>query len=116
MEMKKSMTFAAGWTQSIDTSDEGQERQDLATYISDTFKAVNGFRPRYDHTDHTIEDLRNMANRLQDEVVEESIRAEKVFLQKKRDKSAHRAAMKYYTNLKPRNESLKFALLDALEA
>ena len=107
------MTFAPGWTQAIRPENE---RYDLMCYITDTFKALNGFRPRYDHNEDTIEDLRNMANRLQDEVVEESIRAEKVFLQKKRDKAAHKRAMKYYTNLKPRNESLKFALLDALEA
>ena len=70
MEMKKSMTFAAGWTQSIDTSDEGQERQDLATYISDTFKAVNGFRPRWwDLREWSVEDLRKEATSLEDEVV-----------------------------------------------
>ena len=107
------MTFAPGWTQEIRPE---KEREDLMCYISDTYKAVNGFRPRYNHTDHTIEDLRNMANSLQDEVVEQSIRDEKRYLQKKRDKAAHRRAMKYYTNLKPRNESMKFALLDALEA
>ena len=64
------MTFAAGWTQSIDTSDEGQERQDLATYISDTFKAVNGFRPRWwDLREWSVEDLRKEAKSLEDEVV-----------------------------------------------
>tara|TARA_B100001245_G_C22818973_1_gene394187 strand:+ start:548 stop:871 length:324 start_codon:yes stop_codon:yes gene_type:complete len=107
------MTFAPGWTQEIRPE---KEREDLMCYISDTFKAVNGFRPRYDHTEDTIEDLRAMANSLQDDVVEAGIREEKRALQKKRDKSAHRAAMKYYTNLKPRNDTLKFALLDALEA
>ena len=70
MEMKKSMTFAAGWTQSIDTSDEGQERQDLATYISDTFKAVNGFRPRWwDMREWSLADLRAEAKSLEDQVV-----------------------------------------------
>ena len=107
------MTFSPGWTQEIRPE---KEREDLMCYISDTFKAVNGFRPRYDHTEDTIEDLRAMANSLQDDVVEAGIREEKRALQKKRDKSAHRAAMKYYTNLKPRNDTLKFALLDALEA
>ena len=107
------MTFAPGWTQEIRPE---KEREDLMCYISDTFKAVNGFRPRYDLTEDTIEDLRAMANSLQDDVVEAGIREEKRALQKKRDKSAHRAAMKYYTNLKPRNDTLKFALLDALEA
>ena len=70
MEMKKSMTFAAGWTQTIDTSNEGQERADLATYISDTFKAINGFRPRWwDMREWSIEDLRKEAKSLEDEVV-----------------------------------------------
>ena len=68
--MKKSMTFAAGWTQTIDTSNEGQERADLATYISDTFKAINGFRPRWwDMREWSIEDLRKEAKSLEDEVV-----------------------------------------------
>ena len=70
MEMKKEMTFAAGWTQSIDTSDEGQERVDLATYISDTFKAVNGFRPRWwDLREWSLADLRAEAKSLEDQVV-----------------------------------------------
>ena len=40
------MVFAAGWTQSIDTGGIS-ERQDLASYISDTFKAINGIRPSW---------------------------------------------------------------------
>ena len=68
--MKNEMTFAPGWTQTIDTSDEGQERQDLATYISDTFKAINGFRPRWwDLREWSVEDLRKEATSLEDEVV-----------------------------------------------
>ena len=64
------MTFAPGWTQTIDTSNEGQERQDLATYISDTFKAINGFRPRWwDLREWSVEDLRKEATSLEDEVV-----------------------------------------------
>ena len=64
------MIFADGWIQSINTSDEGQERADLATYISDTFKAVNGFRPRWWNLDKwSLEDLRAEAKSLEDEVV-----------------------------------------------
>ena len=64
------MTFAPGWTQTIDTSDEGQERVDLASYISDTFKAINGFRPRWwDLREWSVEDLRAEAKSLEDEVV-----------------------------------------------
>ena len=83
--MKKEMTFAAGWTQSIDTSDEGQERVDLATYISDTFKAVNGFRPRWwDLREWSIEDLRKEAKSLEDEVL--------VSIQRERAQEARRQA------------------------
>ena len=69
MEMKN-MIFADGWTQSINTSDEGQERADLATYISDTFKGINGFRPRWWNLNKwSLEDLRKEAKSLEDEVV-----------------------------------------------
>ena len=64
------MTFAPGWTQSIDTSDEGQERVDLASYISDTFKAINGIRPRWwDLREWSLDDLRAEAKSLEGEVV-----------------------------------------------
>ena len=77
------MTFAPGWTQKIDTSDEGQERVDLATYISDTFKAINGFRPRWwDLREWSVEDLRAEAKSLEDEVV--------VSIQRERAQEAHR--------------------------
>ena len=69
------MTFAPGWTQSIDTSNEGQERADLASYISDTFKAINGIRPRWwNLREWSLDDLRAEANTLQDEVVESIMR------------------------------------------
>jgi hypothetical protein len=64
------MTFAPGWTQEIDTSDEGQERADLASYISDTFKAINGIRPRWwDLREWSLDDLRAEAKSLEDEVL-----------------------------------------------
>ena len=110
--MKNEMTFAPGWTQTIDTSDEGQERQDLATYISDTFKAINGFRPRWwDLREWSVEDLRAEANSLQDEVVESNLRdrAEEAYRQS--EMAAHHIAVsmakkpiartfKPFTNLK----------------
>ena len=40
------MIFAPGWTQSIDTGGT-RERADLQSYISDTFKAIHGIRPRW---------------------------------------------------------------------
>ena len=68
--MKNEMTFAPGWTQIIDTSDEARERADLASYISDTFKAINGFRPRWWNLhEWSLEDLRKEAKSLEDEVV-----------------------------------------------
>ena len=64
------MTFAPGWTQSIDTSNEGQERADLSSYISDTFKAINGIRPRWwNLREWSLDDLRKEANDLQSQVV-----------------------------------------------
>ena len=64
------MTFAPGWTQSIDTGGT-REREDLASYISDTFKAINGFRPRWwDMREWSLADLRAEAQSLEDEVVE----------------------------------------------
>ena len=66
------MTFAPGWTQTIDTSSEVAERVDLTTYISDTYKAVNGIRPRwYDFQGAEIKYLREWAKHLEEEVVEE---------------------------------------------
>ena len=70
------MIFAAGWTQSIDTGGT-REREDLASYISDTFKAINGYRPRFwDMREWSIADLRAEAKSLEDEVVE-SIKQDK---------------------------------------
>ena len=70
------MTFAPGWTQSIDTGGT-REREDLSSYISDTFKAINGFRPRWwDMDDMSLEGLRDVAQSLEDEVVE-SIKQDK---------------------------------------
>ena len=63
------MIFAAGWTQSIDTGGT-REREDLASYISDTFKSINGIRPRWwGLNDWSLEDLRAEAKSLEDEVV-----------------------------------------------
>ena len=77
MELKNTMTFAPGWSQAIDRTDEDQERIDLASYISDTFKAINGFRPRWwDMNDMSLSGLRDVAQSLEDEVVE-SIKQDK---------------------------------------
>ena len=87
MEMKKSMTFAAGWVQEIDTSDESRERADLLSYISDTHKSVYGFRPRWDRewADTTpIAKLRKEAKRLEADVYAE--------IERDRAREAHRQA------------------------
>ena len=76
MMNKKTMIFAPGWTQSIDVGGV-DERQDLASYISDTFKALNGYRPRFwDMREWSLDDLRAEAKSLEDEVVE-SIKQDK---------------------------------------
>ena len=70
------MTFAPGWTQIIDT-DGVREREDLASFISDTFKMLNGIRPRWwDMREWSLEDLRAEAKSLEDEVIE-SIKQDK---------------------------------------
>ena len=79
------MTFAPGWTQKIDISNEGQERADLASYISDTFKAINGIRPRWwNLREWSLDDLRAEAKSLEDEVV--------VSIQRERAEEARRQA------------------------
>ena len=68
------MTFAAGWVQEIDTSDESRERADLLSYISDTHKSVYGYRPRWgrEWADNTpIADLRSEAEKLEADVYAE---------------------------------------------
>ena len=70
------MTFAPGWTQSIDTGGT-REREDLASYISDTFKAIHGVRPSWwGLSGWSLETLRGEAQSLEDEVVE-SIKQDK---------------------------------------
>ena len=63
------MMFAPGWTQSIDTGG-ARERADLQSYISDTFKAIHGIRPRWMNlNDMSLEDLRAEAKSVEDEMV-----------------------------------------------
>ena len=77
MNLNTEMTFAPGWTQRIDRTDVDAERADLACYISDTFKALNGIRPRWwDLREWSLADLRAEAKSLEDEIVE-SIKQDK---------------------------------------
>ncbi len=108
------MTFAPGWTQSIATNSE-RERGDLLSYISDTYKSLYGYRPRGETSAMTIEDLRTQADSLEKDVLA-GIELMKVLAERtRRNKADHKRAMKYYLNLKPRNDSLKIALLDAMD-
>ena len=105
MESKNTMIFAAGWTQSIDT-DGTREREDLASYISDTFKAINGYRPRFwDMREWSIDDLRAEAKSLEDEVVA-SIKRDKVEAHE-RMLEANRVALIHRQAKKPLSCSFK---------
>ena len=108
------MTFAPGWTQEIATGTE-RERQDLLSYISDTYKAIYGIRPHGDTSNMTLEDLRTQAQRLEDEIIEEMEREKRHAEHVRREKAAHKAAMRYYTNLKPRNNAMEIAMRDAMD-
>ena len=62
--------FASGWAQEIDTSTEAQERADLVSYISDTFKSIHGIRPKWwALNDWPLETLRGEAKSLEGEVI-----------------------------------------------
>ena len=105
------MTFAPGWTQRIDTGGIN-EREDLASFISDTFKAINGIRPRWwDMREWSLADLRAEAQSLEDEVVASIKRvkadAHTKMLEANREALIHRCAKKRlahtfkpFTNLK----------------
>ena len=108
------LTFAPGWTQEIAT-DTDRERDDLLNYISDTYKSLNGFRPRGITSGMTIEDLRTQADSLEQEVLD-GIKLMKVLEERtRRNKADHRRAMRYYTNLKLRNNAMEIAMRDALD-
>ena len=108
------MTFAPGWTQTIDTGGD-RERDDLLSYISDTYKGLYGFRPRGDTSGMTIGDLRENAAGLERDVMAEIELMKVLEARTRRNKADHRRAMRYYTTLKPRNNALKDAMLDALD-
>ena len=108
------LTFAPGWTQEIAT-DTDRERDDLLDYISDKYKSLNGFRPRGITSGMTIEDLRTQADSLEQEVLEEMEREKRRQAHVRREKVAHKAAMRYYINLKLRNNAMEIAMRDALD-
>jgi len=90
------MTFAAGWVQEIDTSDESRERAALLSYISDTHKSVYGYRPRWgrEWADNTpIADLRNEANRLEADVYAEIKRERAIEAHRQAEMAVHHLAV-----------------------
>ena len=88
------MTFAPGWTQSIDTSTEGQERADLASYISDTFKAIHGIRPSWwGLSGWSLETLRGEAKSLEGEVVASIQRERAEEARRQAEMAAHHEAV-----------------------
>ena len=106
MESNKTfMTFAPGWTQSIDTGGT-RERADLASFISDTFKAINGYRPRFwDMRNWPLDDLRREAQSLEDEVIasikRDKVRAHELMLE------ANRVAVIYRNAKRPLTSTFK---------
>ena len=108
------LTFAPGWTQKIDTNGE-TERDDLLSYISDTYKSLYGYRPRGNTSAMTIEDLRTQADSLEQDVLAGIELVKKLAERTRRNKADHRRAVKYYLNLKPRNNAMEVALRDALD-
>ena len=97
MEMKK-MTFAPGWVQIIDPANE---KRDLLSYISDTYKSVYGFRPRWGSewlNNATLKDLREEAADLEAAVLrdieDEKVRAHERMLEANRVALIHRNAKK----------------------
>ncbi len=94
------MTFSPGWTQEIDTNGD-RERDDLLSYISDTYKGLYGYRPRGNTSAMTIEDLRTQADSLEQDVIAGIVLMKQLADRTRRNKADHRRAMKYYTTLKP---------------
>ena len=91
--------FAPGWSQIIDKNNVDAERADLATYISDTFKALNGIRPSWwDLREWSLDDLRVEADDLEVEVKESIDRQKRDnherMLEANRVAVIHRAAKK----------------------
>ena len=99
------MTFAPGWVQIIDPANE---KQDLLSYISDTYKSVYGFRPRWGSewaNNATLEDLREEAADLEAAVLRD-IEDEKRYAHE-RMLEANRVAVLYRAAKKPVSRTFK---------
>ena len=92
MQTKTEMTFAPGWTQEIRKGDG--ERDDLLSYISDTHKAIYGFRPRgYVAMSWSMDDLRAEAASLEADVKASIERDRQRAIQRAEDEAAHHLAV-----------------------
>jgi len=89
------LKFAEGWTQEITA---GNERNDLLNYVSDTHKALCGFRRRMT-MDMTTDELRKEALMLQGEVNDRIEENRQAMVQQAADEAAHHLA--YAAAFKP---------------
>ena len=113
MEMKNTLMFAPGWFQDISTTSEKEEKQDLLIYLSDTHKMLYGVRCRYYDMEDSILVLRDAADRMQQEVVEEAEWERKAAHEKMLE--ANRVAVIYRAAKKPVSRTFKpFANLKEL--
>jgi len=65
------LMFAPGWFQEISTISEEDEKRDLLCYLSDTHKAIHGVRARWFTMEDSIEYLRQAADNMQQEMLDE---------------------------------------------
>jgi|TARA_R110000824_G_scaffold10718_5_gene46925 hypothetical protein len=105
MEMKNTLMFAPGWFQDISTTSEDEEKQDLLIYLSDTHKMLYGVRCRYYNMEDPIQDIRDAADRMQQEVVEEAEWERKEAHEKMLE--ANRVAVLYRAAKKPVSRTFK---------
>ena len=99
------MTFAPGWVQIIDPANE---KRDLLSYISDTYKSVYGCRPRWGAewlNNATLKDLREEAADLEAAVLRD-IEDEKRAAHE-RMLEANRVAILYRAAKKPVSRTFK---------
>jgi len=68
---KNMLMFAPGWFQEISTTSEEDEKRDLLCYLSDTHKALHGVRARWFTMEDSIEYLRQAADDMQQEMLDE---------------------------------------------
>jgi len=92
-----SMPLGGGWVQGIDPA---TEERDLKIYIYEQTKSLHGYKPRSIYEDsYTIDELRVLAARLEQDLRDEEEYQEQLREKKHRDRQAHRAAVKYYSTL-----------------